>query len=283
MGYHYKLHDWIPIEKLDWGQLSRNPLAIRLLESHPEKINWNNLSSNEHAMHLIERNMDKISWELLSSNPRAIHLLEKNMDLINWFYLSKNEEALDLLERYPDKIDWNSAVSNENPKILPLIKDNLEQIHIPSLVLNRYSFEMIIEYNLISENISNWLWWYIGQSPHIEYFWKYFENDCCWYHISENPAAINILEQNLDKVCWKTMSSNPAAIHLLKESPQKIDWFLLSSNPAIFEIDYQFLADRISIFKEELIQQVFHPRKLRYYLDKYHYDIGDDEYLDDVL
>ena len=204
--------------------------------------------------------------------------MRKNVDKINWFYLSKNEEAIDLLLNYQDRIDWNAIVSNKNPKVIHLIEKNLDKIHIPSLVLNKYAFNLIIEYNLISENISNWLWWYIGQSPYIEYFWKYFENDCCWYHLSENPAAINILEENIEKVCWTTLSANSKAIHLLEKCPDKIDWSLLSSNPSIFIIDYQYLSDRIAVFKEELIQKVFHPNRLIFYLEKYNYYIGDDEY-----
>ena len=62
MGIHYKLLNWIPLEKLNWEQLSCNPLAIRLLENNPEKIDWRNLSGNKNAVHLLERNMNKISW-----------------------------------------------------------------------------------------------------------------------------------------------------------------------------------------------------------------------------
>ena len=279
MSIPFKLRDWIPEDKLDWVLLSENPGAIRLLEANPDKIDWINVSKNENAIHLIEPNLDKISWDLLSVNPGAIHLLTKNIDKINWFYLSKNPEAIDLLEQFPEMIDWTSIVSNTNPRIFPIIQDNIHQIHIPSLVLNEHALDLIINYNLISENISNWLWWYLGQSPFIEYFWKYFENDCCWYHISENPAAIRILEQNIEKICWSTLSGNPKAIHLLESNPQKICWSTLSSNPSIFEIDYHFLKERISVFKEELIQRVFHPQKLIYFLEKYNYDIGEDEYL----
>ena len=32
-------------------------------------------------------------------------------------------------------------------------------------------------------------------------------------------------------------------------------------------------------FVEELMTRLFHPDKLLYYLDKYKYDIGEDEYL----
>jgi len=40
LGPLCKLRDWIPIEKLDWSQLSLNPNAIHLLEKNITKIFW---------------------------------------------------------------------------------------------------------------------------------------------------------------------------------------------------------------------------------------------------
>ena len=40
MSHHYyKLLDWIPLEKLDWPLLSKNPAAIHHLEQNKDKIN----------------------------------------------------------------------------------------------------------------------------------------------------------------------------------------------------------------------------------------------------
>ena len=52
---------WIPLEKLDWGNLSRNPNAISLLEEFPDKICWFWLSRNPNAIHLLEQNPIKIN------------------------------------------------------------------------------------------------------------------------------------------------------------------------------------------------------------------------------
>ena len=59
--HRWKLRDWVPIEKLHWDYLSKNPNAIFLLESHFDEINWYMLSSN--------------------TNPLAIPILHKNMNL----------------------------------------------------------------------------------------------------------------------------------------------------------------------------------------------------------
>ena len=98
-------------------------------------------------------------------------------------------------------------------------------------------------------------------------------------NLSSNHKAVQLLEQNPDKINWKKLSQNPNAIHLLQQNPEKIDWDILSYNPAIFEIDYNALYKRIEPFKEQLIAQCFHPDRLVRYLEKYNYDIGDEEYL----
>ena len=47
IGTHFmKLREWIPIDKLDWKMLSRNPNAIHLLEQNLEKVHWRWLSAN---------------------------------------------------------------------------------------------------------------------------------------------------------------------------------------------------------------------------------------------
>ena len=112
-----------------------------------------------------------------------------------------------------------------------------------------------------------------------------------------------MLEKNIDKISWDRLSTNPNAIDLLKKYPQfinwdlltinenasdiiqdnidKINWYWISENPVIFEIDYYTLNTYIEPYKEELMQKIFHPNKVWYFLEKYKYDIGDDEYIDD--
>ena len=46
-----------------------------------DKVNWYELSSNPNAIHILEKNLDKVHWHMwhmLSMNPNAIHILEKN-------------------------------------------------------------------------------------------------------------------------------------------------------------------------------------------------------------
>ena len=96
--------------------------------------------------------------------------------------------------------------------------------------------------------------------------------------LSLNPNSINFLEQNPDRIVWYWLSSNPNAIHLLEQNPDRIDWYALSRNPGIFEIDYGFYTERCNVFKEELIQGVYLPRRVMYNLDEHNYDIHKEVY-----
>ena len=75
-GTHFmKLREWIPFDKLDWVNLSKNPNAIHILEKNFDKLDWVNLSKNPNAIHILEQNLDKVCWWALSSNPNAIPIL----------------------------------------------------------------------------------------------------------------------------------------------------------------------------------------------------------------
>ena len=66
---YMKLRDWIPLDKLDWDELSMNPNAIQMLENNMDKVDWCNLTGNPNAIHILEKNLDKTDWYWLSSNP----------------------------------------------------------------------------------------------------------------------------------------------------------------------------------------------------------------------
>ena len=96
-----------------------------------------------------------------------------------------------------------------------------------------------------------------------------------WYGISCNPNAIELLRENPDKIKWDWLSLNPNAIELLRENPDKIKWDGLSKNCSIFTYDYKRMTDTISVYKEELIAAVFHPRRFERYLIEFGFDMND--------
>ena len=62
---YYKLHDWIDESKIDWCELSGNPLAEDYLKDHPDKIIWTRFSEIIKDEQFAIDNMDKLCrWKL---------------------------------------------------------------------------------------------------------------------------------------------------------------------------------------------------------------------------
>jgi hypothetical protein len=121
-----KLREGIPVDKLNWSYLCKNPNAIDLIrdrmnfeknlskeeyDSLPYKINWSALCSNSDpgAIDLLnlEENYEKIDWLLLSSNPNAIQLLEKRVK----YQLSLNPAIVYNLSIHK-RINWQKISTN---------------------------------------------------------------------------------------------------------------------------------------------------------------------------
>ena len=121
-----KLKDGIPVDKLNWSYLCKNPNAIDLIRERmnieknlskddydrlPYKINWSALCSNSDpgAIELLnlEENYEKIDWLLLSSNPNAIQLLEKRVK----YQLSLNPNIVHNLSIHK-RINWQKISGN---------------------------------------------------------------------------------------------------------------------------------------------------------------------------
>ena len=129
----FKLLEWIPLEKLNWNNLSLNPNAIELLKEHPENIRWDYLAGCTNDIDfLIENCKNHNIWYWLSENPndKAIELLIQNQEKIDWYYLSgnPNDKAIELLLKNPGKINWNMLLENPNDKAIELLIENQEKI-----------------------------------------------------------------------------------------------------------------------------------------------------------
>jgi hypothetical protein len=288
-------------DKIDWDTLSCNPNALSILERNEDKISWNRFCQGDRkksiagaaAISFLERNLDKSDWSNLSHNPNAIHLLEQNQEKINWYNLCMNTNAVHLLEQNPDKIDWNYLCSNNCPRAVRLIEKNLDKLAIADWVYNisRNPYAIhLIEKNLVDiitiihETDELYAQQALDTDENVESMDGYG-----WERISANPNAISLLEKYPDKIAWHMLSGNPNAIHLLEQNQDKIHYchqnpdFVpssISENPSIFKIDYKQLYKQIEPFHEELMQKCFHPDRVKYYLEKYEYDILEEEYLD---
>jgi len=58
----------------------------------------------------------------------------------------------------------------------------------------------------------------------------------------------------------------------------EVCWNNLSSNPSIFQVDYGEMRKIVEPFYKELVEKVFHPKRFTYYLQKYNYNILEEEY-----
>ncbi len=87
---------------------------------------------------------------------------------------------------------------------------------------------------------------------------------------------MHLLEQNKDttslkattkridcKINWFNLSYNPSAMVLLEQNIDKINWEGFSQNPSIFELDYDFLFQRMNIIRQELMVKTWHPDRFQ--------------------
>jgi hypothetical protein len=198
--------------------LSCNPYATHILQKNEKYIHWKELSYNRNAIHILKRHLNKISWNMLSSNPNGFELLKfyfENKHLSNTnnnsFTLSELfsnlfEQIKSLFNNSKNDINWTSFANHTDPRILSLLKSNLDKLDKlgwKCLSLNPNAIDILAE--------------------NLDKVW--------WRGLSGNPNAIHLLEQNMDKVDWETLSSNPNAIHLLEQNMSKISWPYIAWNP----------------------------------------------------
>lgn len=104
--------------------------------------------------------------------------------------------------------------------------------------------------------------------PLLEHYMEYID----WWMLSMNPGSIPFLEKNPDKIKWLYLSLNPNALHLLAKNSNEIAWSFLERNYGFYDIDYELIEKRTSVYKKELIENALHPRRVERIYDI----IGDD-------
>ena len=86
------------------------------------------------------------------------------------------------------------------------------------------------------------------------------------------------MEENYDEINWHYLSFNDSdeAIALMREDPDEVVYDFLLSNKNIYEIDIKKIELKEE-FIEELVSTCFNPKRVKYYLEKYNYNIVSDE------
>lgn len=294
--------------KISWQKLSCNSEALNLLEQHPHYIDWSELclNPNPRAIKLLEQNPEEIHSYKLSLNPSkdAVSFLETHPQFIDWSALSCNPSAVHLLQNsplaiqiektekdahnYAHKIHWFHL--SANPNAVEILKENLDKVNLNQLSANP-SWEAM---NLFQQVFNKTTW----RSKHTFFAYHFYKNPFSANLLrsflqdreySLNPFIVLLIprmkiRQNGGKTFrhymrnyshdthhdfWEGLSENPCkeALDLLCENPQKICWKHLSRNPAIF-MTYADMKKKTSVFKEELMRQVYHPRRIARLLEK---------------
>lgn len=288
------------LREVNWQNLSANPSAMSIIEKNKEKICWDYLSMNRNAIHLLKQNPDKIDFFFFSENdhpdvlqylidhqieitefinqPFAISYVEEHLDEIfdklNWPLLNYNTDpkAISILEKYPQKINWEKLSSNESA--IHLLEKNLRGIEFDSNG-NPFQGRCKIDwdgiscnpdaYDIIVQNLNkiNWTWISSNTNPQILSLLKNRVDKIHWLNLSENPNAIFLLEEHVDNIHWEALSTNHNASHILEKNIDKIVWQYFSENESMFELDYDFLKERMDIIRMELMAKAWHPDRFQ--------------------
>lgn len=298
---YYKLKKCLDPKRIYWWDLVLRNNAIPFIEKHINILNaecLKKLSRNPFAVDMLERHIDKISWNDFVNNPNAIHVVEKNLDLcfksLNWrgrYDLLRHPNFIYIIEKNQDKIINEmifhdclpSLAQNPNPIYINILEKYMKKNpdKIPDKSASYFWNDLfqnpaaicIIENHL--DKLTNYSWQIITKNPNaVPIIKKHLDklDEMGWRYLSENPNAISILEENIEKINWFSLSNNPNGIHILEKYPDKIgcysflDYDNFSFNMPIFEIDYDAIEKRCSIYKEELIATALHPSRIEEYI-----------------
>jgi hypothetical protein len=257
--------------KINWEILSNNPYAIDFLKENQDKIYWSSLSSVSSAIDFLKENQDKINWICFSENthPDAIRMIEQNLDKICFERLSVNPNAVHILMDYykhnPDKINFKLLSQNPNPKAMEILMNHYEQIDWYYFLQNPaaipYLKEFIINHTPIA--IYNSYHYMVDLGP------TNFLGVNIFNYFVKNPKCIELIEDMLESgVFTEKMMKINRSIQCLTN--------IFRNYESIYALDYQAMSKiRSKIIRNELEQIVFHPYRVKKWLD-YFCDNGGD-------
>ena len=298
---------------LDNFNLSKCPFAITILiDKYPEKISKDGISLNPNPLVIeyLKKHPDKINWNFLSSNPNAIEILRENSDKINWSNLSMNNCAFKLLNENQDKIDWSNICYNDNPKIVSEIIDRNLDKNISWFILSKNSSDKAVEILLRPENINKIDYQFLSINSNDKVFDLIEKNldkiDFDYLITNPNPKIIEIFRENKDKISWYYLSMNTNTyikeyifnnfnddkdniceissfneymkLALILVETDENDYiyhnWLNSFYTNMYRMDFGRMKSNFQNFEEELIKEVYHPRRVCKWIDA-GYDLED--------
>lgn len=175
-------------------------------------------------------------WDRYKGDPRLgnnfIHIIKQsNYNAVEWI------KSLE-----PEKICWSIVCRNQNPDIIPFIRENiskLKSIDWYTLALNENAIDILQQYP------DKYLGYICGNKKAISLIQNHIDNGYSknwnrenWNTLSSNEEAIPILENYIDKIDWFYLSYNKNAMSILKKYPEKINWHSMSQNRNPETIDF---------------------------------------------
>lgn len=272
-------------EKINWMRIQSWQWAYHLVLKNTDHIRYDLLSLNPLSISFFEKNPDKINWKYMSMNPAGIDLLRKNKDKIDYTYLciNSNPEAYDWvyenlkgIEYDKDgnpyqgecKISWYSIVYSMNPRSIDILKEYIGKEpklnKLWSGICEKVSKDLIPIYE---KNMDKLDWGKLSSNPFVMDMIMQNLDKVSWHHFCLNPKCFSYLKENPDKIKWNFMCGNrcmeaiPWIEKHMKEDPQKIPYLELSGNPNIFELDFDFLKERMDLIREELLEKAWNPKR----------------------
>jgi hypothetical protein len=197
------------IELLDWKELSKNPIAIEILQKpeYRKHIEWEELAGNSAALDLLldekETHPENFHWGNFSANSKGFHLIaDKSLDEAELI-----DDALDVIHQ-AKKLDWGKVSSNRSTKVIQYLKD----LHPDKINYGRLSGNpnpLAIE--MLRERIIQ-----INSMSKRERKALRYEEKIDWYLLSSNYAAIELLKENMNEIRYDGLSANENAIMLIR-------------------------------------------------------------------
>lgn len=285
-----------------WEYLCSHKQGIDLIIKN-DKINylndncWKSILQSCHHHQIILENLEilyikpKIMWEYicLNSHPEIVSFISKNLSLINklnncntcWENICLNSGAVDIIKDNFDFLYQKGLLVfiSQNQHASDILEEHLDE------VVQFKNLKFIIP-NLVSDYHQNKV---ILQKIFSHPTRRNYSGDI-WMYLCRCENLIDLIENNLEFISQYPFTrydlcGNKFAMSIIEKylSSFHHEWYQLSQNESIFEPDYLFLKNHIQPFQEQLISTVFHPQKMIYFLEKYNYDIGEEDYLDQEM
>ena len=211
-------------------------------------------------------NCHQFPYQLLANNLSNIHISKLK-------YLLTHPNSIDFIVEYFDSLyerfEGFQKVDNYN-NLIAIIH---EHTHGPSILKKRWDkANLILNFGTLDIQKE-----------------KLFLNNSI-SHLVENEEFVEIFENLLnsgDSKIWNELftrviiDDHVSDLELDERGNyviSKLITYMYENNAGIYKIDYKYLSDKMNIHTEDIMKKVYKPERVQYYLDKYSYDIGLDEY-----